>query len=150
MSSGAALRHHWRMLRVLPALLLLALTVIALIDCLSRSEDDIRGLPRIIWAFLIVLIPLLGPTGWFLFGRAGSATSGSSRRAGGRSPWAGRPRPLAPDDDPEFLRRLGDQRRTGEDEMLRRWEEDLRQPDDEPRRRDTRGDDQPTDDQHGA
>jgi hypothetical protein len=35
-------------------------------------------------------------------------------------------RPIAPDDDPDFLRSLGEQTRRATEERLRRWEADLR------------------------
>jgi hypothetical protein len=112
------------MLRLLPAFAIFAFALFALIDCLSRDEDEFRGVPRIIWVLIILLFPLLGPVAWFLAGRirdepaedpvTGSAGRLPSRKNGpatrrGQEPGLGsrRPsRPLAPDDDPEFLRSL--------------------------------------------
>jgi len=106
------------MLRFLPILLVFALALFALIDCLARDEDEIRGLPKVIWVFVILLFPLLGSIAWFIAGRPRSAVPGGPWRpaAGfGESP---RRRPVAPDDDPDFLRGL-DQRRRDEDEERR-------------------------------
>jgi phospholipase D-like protein len=131
------------MLRLLPVLLLIALSVYALIDCLSVDASDIRGLPRIAWVFVILLFPLIGPTAWLLAGRpARTAVPDQTARRGSAAPAR---RPLAPDDDPEFLRRLGHERRDDED-LLRRWEADLRRREEEMRKRDRRGEDKPNED----
>jgi hypothetical protein len=103
-------------------LLILAMALFAVIDCLSRDDDEVRGLPKVLWVLVILLFPLLGSLAWFFAGRprgaalpgagSGSGGSGGERRFG--LPGAlGRPgvRPVAPDDDPEFLRRLDEQRR---------------------------------------
>jgi hypothetical protein len=112
------------MLRLLPMLLILALALFAVIDCLSRDEEEIRGLPKVLWVLVILLFPLLGSLAWFIAGRPrgaklpgtgfGSRGSGSGgERHFGLPGGPGRPgvRPVAPDDDPEFLRRLDEQRR---------------------------------------
>jgi hypothetical protein len=85
-----------------------ALAVAALISCLSTEEEDIKALPRLVWVLIILFFPLVGSISWFLAGRirrttTGGPPTGTTRRGvGGR----GRPRPLAPDDDPDFLRSL--------------------------------------------
>ena len=58
------------MARLLPllAILDLALLVVALIDCLS-TEGRIRALRRIVWVFIILLFPPIGPIAWFVAGR---------------------------------------------------------------------------------
>src|SRR5687767_8171053 len=109
------------MLRLLPAIALIAFALLALIDCLARDDDDIRGLPKVIWVFVILLFPLLGSAAWFLAGRPRAATSGGA--GAGAGPGSGGPggapprrqRPLAPDDDPDFLRDLDKRRRNEED-----------------------------------
>jgi hypothetical protein len=88
--------------RVYVALFLLGLVfaVLALISCLSAEEGEVRGLPRLLWVLVILLFPLLGSIAYFFAGRPVS-----------RAAKAGRVRParrvIAPDDDPEFLRRIG-------------------------------------------
>jgi Phospholipase_D-nuclease N-terminal len=112
------------MLRLLPALLVLGLALVALIDCLARDADEILGLPKVIWVLVILLFPLLGPVAWFFAGRAPSTSTGP-RGSGtfgnfggfGRAP---RPRPIAPDDNPDFLRGLGETRRRPDDDEERR------------------------------
>ena len=98
------------MMRVLPVLLLLGLVVYALVDCLQTPSRDVRSASKPLWLAVIVLVPVVGAAGWLLLGR---------RRPTGRA--GSRRRPLAPDDDPDFLRSLrGEQppppRPPGEDE----------------------------------
>jgi hypothetical protein len=111
------------------AFLDVALIVIALIDCLSVEEHEIRALPRVAWVFLILLVSPIGPIAWFVAGRPQRGTTGPAATSRvGRTP-------PPPDDDPEFLRRMSTSRREDE-EMLRLWEADLRKREDELRKRD--------------
>ncbi|MEU8612557.1 PLD nuclease N-terminal domain-containing protein [Actinoplanes sp. NPDC048791] len=113
----------------------LALLVIALISCLSAEESEIRALPRIAWVFLILLFSPIGAIAWFVAGRPArpvQLSNGTTWRPGSGFPEQERPRraaPLAPDDDPEFLRSLGPDRTE-----LQRWEADLRRREEELRR----------------
>ncbi len=88
---------------VLSFLLLLALTAVAMISCLSAEAGEVRGLPRGLWVVLILLLPLVGPVLYFAFGRPQRREQASP--SVGFSP--AKARPLAPDDDPDFLSRLG-------------------------------------------
>jgi len=116
-------------LGILFFLVYLAVLVVALIDCLSTDKAEIRNLPKIVWILLIVVFSPVGGIAWFLTGRpkaevpAGSGTT------------TAKPRPVAPDDNPDFLRSLGERDRADEAEALRRWEEELKKkpkPSDEP------------------
>ncbi|MBB4747701.1 PLD nuclease N-terminal domain-containing protein [Actinoplanes lobatus] len=91
------------MTRLLTFLLLavVALSVLALIDCLLTDRSRVRSFPRAAWAAIIVLIPVSGAVVWFLGGRAAAAPA---RAATAR-------RPIGPDDDPAFLRQLTEQLR---------------------------------------
>jgi hypothetical protein len=71
----------------------------------------------------------------FAVGRPVTSTPRTSRPMGGGLPESIRPR-RAPDDDPEFLRKLDEQARKQDEEMLRRWEADLRQREEKLRRED--------------
>jgi hypothetical protein len=126
--------------RLFPLLALadLALIVVALIDCLSVEEYQIRALPRLVWVFLILLFSPVGPIAWFVAGRpervtAGAPTDPVTYSAPGRS--------LAPDDDPEFLGRITARKRQEDEEMLRLWEADLRKREEELRRQEHPEDD---------
>lgn len=104
---------------------MLALLVVALIDCLSVEREQIRVLPRSAWALLVVILPALGPIAWFVSGRTHRAPR---RLAASRSHAR---RPTAPEDDPEFLRRLNRRGLLDDDEQLRLWEEEMRRRDDD-------------------
>ncbi|MFC8846319.1 MULTISPECIES: PLD nuclease N-terminal domain-containing protein [unclassified Micromonospora] len=120
-------------LYVLLFLVQIALAVCALISCLSAEEGAIRGLPRIAWVLIILFFPLVGPIAWFLAGRQRPvAGPGAPRTAPGTR--GGPRRPLAPDDDPEFLDSLAERSRRQDNELFRRWEEDLRRREDDLRR----------------
>ena len=121
----------------------LALMVVALIDCLSTDEYAVRNLPKGAWVFLILLFSPIGGIAWFVAGRPQHhpVSRGGEWRPGGGFPEADRPRAnLAPDDDPEFLRRLAKNNRADE-QMLSKWEADLRRREEELRRKN--GDQQP-------
>ena len=113
----------------------LALLVIALISCLSAEEFEIRALPRIAWVFLILLFSPIGAIAWFVAGRPARPvrlSNGTTWRPGSGFPEQERPRrtaPLAPDDDPEFLKSLGE-----DQTRLQRWEADLRRREEELRK----------------
>lgn len=111
------------MSRVLLFMFVLAITVYAVVDCLNADEEDRRGLPTGLWLILIIMLPIFGPVAWYLLSSsqrrarlaAGGSSSSSPRSTGasyGRSAPRQRPaRPVAPDDDPDFLWRLEQERR---------------------------------------
>ncbi|MEU8822025.1 PLD nuclease N-terminal domain-containing protein [Streptomyces sp. NPDC048636] len=129
------------MLRVLMILVPLALSIYAFIDCITTDEQDIRYLPKPIWAILVLLFPVVGSVSWLIAGRrrAAGGQGGDGPRAGSRGGgW------VAPDDNPEFLKSLGEQKDTGEageppaeddEERLKSWEADLRRREEELRRK---------------
>jgi len=111
----------------------LVLAVAALISCLSAKEGEIRALPRIVWVLIILFFPLVGGVAWFVAGRADPRRPAGQWRPGNGFPEAERPRLKAPDDDPEFLRSIN-QERAGDREMFDRWEADLRRREDDLKR----------------
>ncbi|MCM0675396.1 PLD nuclease N-terminal domain-containing protein [Micromonospora phytophila] len=124
-------------LYVLLFLAQIVLAVCALISCLSAEEGEIRALPRIAWVLIILFFPLLGSIAWFVAGRErvpGRPAGGAPK--GRVLPTRERPRPVAPDDDPEFLRSIEERSRHQDQELFHRWEEDLRRREDDLRRRD--------------
>ena len=46
----------------------IVLLVFALIDILTRGADQVRGLPKIAWVFLVILVPVVGSIVWFAVG----------------------------------------------------------------------------------
>jgi hypothetical protein len=83
------------MSRALPIFLLVAFTVFAFVDCALTSKTQVNR--KWLWLTVILLVPVIGPLSWFLAGRP--------RTGPGRAPRRDTP-PVAPDDDPDFLRRL--------------------------------------------
>jgi hypothetical protein len=117
--------------KFLIALSLLTLQVYALVDLVRADSDEVRTIPKSLW-FLVWLIPILGPVAWLLLGRpqvGPSPGGGGPGGGGGGGGITGGPRPtrgpLAPDDDPEFLRRLDEQSWAARMERLRRERQEL-------------------------
>jgi hypothetical protein len=114
------------MLRVLLYALPILLAIYAVVDCIQTDESEVRGLPKVGWIVLIVLIWVVGPIAWLIAGRSRTGRSLLPRLPGGQDGGgaAAAPRTLAPDDDPEFLGRLGSH--NDYDRQLEEWEEELR------------------------
>ncbi len=93
--------------------------VYAIVDCALQPPTRHRAVSKAAWIAIVVLLPVLGGILWFTIGR----TRKSALVA-----------PRAPDDDPEFLGRIG--AISDQDERIRRLEEELAQldaEDDDPR-----------------
>ena len=113
------------------------LAVLALISCLSAYEGQVRVLPKGVWVIIILLLPWVGSILYLAFGRPLPETRAGADawRPGPALPESDRPRQLAPDDDPAFLKTIDAQTRRSDEELLRRWEEDLRRREDELRKK---------------
>ncbi|MFJ1811740.1 MULTISPECIES: PLD nuclease N-terminal domain-containing protein [unclassified Streptomyces] len=124
------------MLRYLPFLLVLALWIYAFIDCLNTPEEEVRGLPKVVWVIIILLFGevLVGPIAWLVAGKARRAPGGATAS---ESPGARRTEWVAPDDNPEFLKSLKDETAKNDEELLKDWEADLRRREDELKRRES-------------
>lgn len=85
--------------RVIIVVLLVVLTIYCLVDAIRTPAADVRLLPKPIWALVIVAFPPLGALAWLAFGRSTSWLAGFAEEQTAR-------RPVAPDDDEEFLRGL--------------------------------------------
>lgn len=113
----------------------IALAIFAMVDCFLTPRPFVRALPKSLW-ILLILVPYVGALLWILTGRAttpqdvnraqrrrvtddeGFGLSAAEAAAGRRETRTLRgeilePRTntVPPDDDPEFLRRLGEQMR---------------------------------------
>jgi hypothetical protein len=100
--------------RYLPFLISLALSLYALFSCIQTRDEDVPYLPKLVWIILIVLVPFVGPITWILMSwsyRQRSGGQGRGARPSGPAPAGGPPRASAPDDDPEFLAWLDRQQR---------------------------------------
>lgn len=98
------------MLRVVLILLGLAVYIWFIVDVLRTPGSTTRTLPKFVWLLIVVLLPIIGGLLWLLAGRP--RPEGRRRRRRG---------PVAPDDNPAFLRQLGDD--AWAEKMKRRREE---------------------------
>lgn len=71
-----------------------AVALYSVFDAAVRDNDQIRIMPKAAWIAVIILVPLVGLLLWFLFGRG---TTGSAPARG-----------VAPDDDPDYLRKISE------------------------------------------
>lgn len=92
-------------------LLTMVLLVFCLIDVITADEGGIRQLPKMVWLFVVLLLPLIGSLLWLTLGRpiGGGIWGGSdaSRPRSGFAEYDARPgRAVAqnPEADAEFLR----------------------------------------------
>src|SRR6478609_5982965 len=104
------------MLRVVVPIVILAVFVYGLVDLIRTDARLTRGISKTAWMFVQILLPVVGATLWFLLGRP---------RATDTAPVASS-HPLAPDDDPDFLRNLAIRRRNqAEADRLKRLKDQL-------------------------
>lgn len=106
--------------RYLPFLIAAAVLIYTLVDIALIDRSRVKGMPKILWALIVVVLPIIGAVLWFFLGR-----ERLSERGGGSV----RPGPRAPDDDPDFLRKLS--REQAQEERIRELEERLREIDDD-------------------
>jgi hypothetical protein len=84
------------MLRVIAALVLIAVYIYGIIDVSRTPAAESRTLPKWLWLVLVLVIPVLGTVLWLFLGRNWTAGGGRRSKRG----------PKAPDDDPRFLAQL--------------------------------------------
>lgn len=90
------------MLRVILAVALLAFTVYCVVDAVQSENDEVRGLPKVMWVIVVLLFPVAGGIAWLIAGRPRSVLEAILGQ-GRQGPPGG---PLGPDDDPDFLKDL--------------------------------------------
>lgn len=97
-------------MRNLLVLALLGLAIYCLFDIVRSTRDERLGIHPLLWIAVVLLIPLVGSLVWLAVrwsrrtAYADLSDAPSTRRPG-------RLRSSAPDDDPDFLRRLDEERR---------------------------------------
>jgi hypothetical protein len=74
---------------VLFSVAMFAVSLVALVDIVSREDSQVRGLPKLVWVLLVVFVPLLGSALWFVVGHDWSAAREAAASRGPRR--AGRP-----------------------------------------------------------
>jgi hypothetical protein len=103
---------------VIVPVIALGVMIFALVDLVRIESERVRALPKAAWVFIVVLLPLLGPALWFLVGRERTGLDRTAARG-----------PVAPDDDPDFLRRI--RRDRDQEERIRKLEQELSDLDDD-------------------
>lgn len=83
--------------------------VFTIVDCAIQPATRHRGVSKPAWIVIVVLLPVVGGLLWFAVGRTGRRSAASL---------------AAPDDDPDFLRRIG-ATTADRDERIRRLEQEL-------------------------
>ncbi|KZE91459.1 PLDc N-terminal domain-containing protein [Microbacterium sp. TNHR37B] len=101
------------------SLLVLVGMVFAVVDIILRDEGQVRHLPKIVWLFLVILLPLLGTILWFAIGR--EYAERQAPRPPQFAPWASEPAPpaTAPRDTRTIEQQLADLEREIEEDRLR-------------------------------
>ena len=100
-------------LLLIAALVAALFWVFTVVDCAVQPATRHRGVSKPVWIAIVVLLPVVGGLLWFAVGRAGRRSAAVS----------------APDDDPDFLRRIG--ATADRDERIRRLEQELERLDSE-------------------
>ncbi len=104
------------MLRVVVTVAVLVVFVYGLIDVIRTDKTLTKGISKPAWIVVQIVLPVIGAVLWFLIGRPrGTRPAPKTYR-----------QPVAPDDDPEFLRNLEVRRRNkAEAERLKKLKDDL-------------------------
>ena len=112
--------------------LVLAVWIYCLVDVISRSDGEIRNLPKLWWILLVLFFPLAGSVAYLVAGRPrGTRRASAHERAAPEFPEYDRPGRAAatsPENDEEFLRRVREraeeQRRAHREVQLEREREE--------------------------
>ncbi|MDE0572334.1 PLD nuclease N-terminal domain-containing protein [Demequina sp. B12] len=87
-------------MRALPFILYVVITAYCVADAVQHPEPSPHGVPKWAWIVIILLFPYIGALVWIIL---------KFTRGTGRS--RPQPRPMAPDDDPQYLIWLNEQER---------------------------------------
>jgi hypothetical protein len=85
---------------------LVILHIFSTVYAASADAKQVRGLPKAVWVFLCLVLPLAGPLLYITIGRPIDGDSGQGAK---------RSTPRAPDDDPAFLRDLAERLKNDRD-----------------------------------
>jgi hypothetical protein len=104
------------MLRVVVTVAVLVVFVYGLVDVIRTDPRQTKGISKPAWIVVQIVLPVIGAVLWFLIGRP---------RGTGPTP-ASYSHPVAPDDDPDFLRNLELRRRKqAEADRLKKLKDEL-------------------------
>lgn len=102
-------------MRIALIVLAFALVLYSILDCARTPDEGMPArIPKFVWIMLIILFPTVGAIAWIITSRVKAAEERGgiveptvwSSKEGTSFQRPERPRPMAPDDDPEFLRGL--------------------------------------------
>ena len=91
------------MLRVVVVVAVLVVFVYGLVDVIRTDPRQTKGISKPAWIVVQIVLPVIGAVLWFLIGRPRGTGPDPVRRTYSQ--------PVAPDDDPDFLRNLELRRR---------------------------------------
>ena len=91
-------------MRNLAVLLIIGLSVYCVFDVIRSTTNERLGVHPVFWIALILVVPLIGSLAWL-------AVRWSRKTAGGPDESTRLRRTTGPDDDPDFLSRLDEDRR---------------------------------------
>lgn len=104
------------MLRVVVAVAVLVIFVYGLVDVIRTDSRETRGISKPAWIVVQIVLPVIGAILWFLIGRPRSTAPAAVTYS----------HPVAPDDDPDFLRNLEIRRRNqAESDRLKKLKNEL-------------------------
>jgi hypothetical protein len=104
------------MLRVVVIVAVLVVFVYGLIDVIRTDPRQTKGISKPAWIVVQIVLPVIGAILWFLIGRPRGTDSAPVSYS----------HPVAPDDDPDFLRNLELRRRNqAEADRLKKLKEEL-------------------------
>ena len=115
-------------LQLLFTVIVFVVWVYTLVNVAMTPSAAVRTLPKVAWVVLVLIFPILGTAGWFIFGRPNAASLRRSayERATPEFPEYDRPGRAAavdPEKDAEFLRQI----RAKAEEQRRRYEQAKKQ-----------------------
>jgi len=104
------------MLRVVIVVAVIVVFVYGLIDVIRTDPRQTKGISKPAWIVVQIVLPVIGATLWFLIGRPRGTSPARPTYS----------HPIAPDDDPDFLRNLELRRRKqAEADRLKKLKDEL-------------------------
>lgn len=104
---------------LLLSLVVIVLWIYTVFDSITAETAKVRTLQKPLWVLIVLMLAPFGSIAWLIWGRPRVASPGGGGSGGG---WGGgsanpgrssfgprgqsKSRPIAPDDDPDFLRNL--------------------------------------------